>query len=168
MAVRLVLPEAPDVRSWLSRMDLGAVVEAFGVRVEGAFREPPSATGDTLIELQRFDDAHGSDRLASFIWDRHPGVPAASIRRHDRRRGRPVGDPVARLPHPGRGPRPKGLPGLSRASAGSTASNDGLVKAVLVDRGGERLILKGAPERTGELARRAAQNRGVVDRLETG
>jgi hypothetical protein len=57
---------------------------------------------------------------------------------------------------------------LSRASAGSTASNDGLVKAVLVDRGGERLILKGAPERTGELARRAAQNRGVVDRLETG
>jgi hypothetical protein len=39
---------------------------------------------------------------------------------------------------------------------------------VLVDRGGERLILKGAPERTVELARRAAQNRGVVERLETG
>ena len=45
---------------------------------------------------------------------------------------------------------------------------DELVKAVLVDRGGGRLILKGAPERTVELARRAAQNRGVTDRLETG
>ena len=30
------------------------------------------------------------------------------------------------------------------------------------------LIIKGAPERTVELARRAAQNRGVSDRLETG
>ena len=45
---------------------------------------------------------------------------------------------------------------------------DELVKAVLVDRRGDRLILKGAPERTVELARRAAQNRGVSDRLETG
>jgi hypothetical protein len=45
---------------------------------------------------------------------------------------------------------------------------DELVKSVLVDRAGDRLIIKGAPERTVELARRAAQNRGVVDRLETG
>jgi hypothetical protein len=45
---------------------------------------------------------------------------------------------------------------------------DELVKAVLVDRGGDRLIIKGAPERTVELARRAAQNRGVAGRLETG
>jgi hypothetical protein len=44
---------------------------------------------------------------------------------------------------------------------------DELVKAVLVDRQGARMIIKGAPERTVELARRAAQNRGVVDRLET-
>ena len=43
-----------------------------------------------------------------------------------------------------------------------------LGKAVLVDRRGDRLILKGAPERTVELARRAAQNREVHDRLETG
>ena len=28
---------------------------------------------DTLIELERFDDAHGSDRLASFIWERLEG-----------------------------------------------------------------------------------------------
>lgn len=44
---------------------------------------------------------------------------------------------------------------------------DELVKAVLTDRQGGRLIIKGAPERTVELARRAAQNRGVTDRLET-
>ena len=44
---------------------------------------------------------------------------------------------------------------------------DELVKVVLVDRQGDRLIIKGAPERTVELARRAAQNRGVADRLET-
>ena len=44
---------------------------------------------------------------------------------------------------------------------------DELVKAVLVDRQGGRLVIKGAPERTVELARRAAQNRGVTDRLET-
>jgi hypothetical protein len=44
---------------------------------------------------------------------------------------------------------------------------DELVKAVLVDRKGDRLIIKGAPERTVELARRAARNRGVSDRLET-
>jgi hypothetical protein len=45
---------------------------------------------------------------------------------------------------------------------------DELVKAVLVDRRAGGLLLKGAPERTVELARRAAQNRGVLDRLETG
>ena len=45
---------------------------------------------------------------------------------------------------------------------------DELVKAVLVDRQADRLTIKGAPERTVELARRAAQNRGVSDRLETG
>jgi hypothetical protein len=44
---------------------------------------------------------------------------------------------------------------------------DELVKAVLVDRNGDRLIIKDAPERTVELARRAARNRGVSDRLET-
>jgi hypothetical protein len=43
---------------------------------------------------------------------------------------------------------------------------DELVKAVLVDRRGNRLVIKAAPERTVELARRAAQNRGVLDRLE--
>jgi hypothetical protein len=45
---------------------------------------------------------------------------------------------------------------------------DELVKSVLVDRAGGRLVIKGAPERTVELARRAARNRGVGDRLETG
>jgi hypothetical protein len=44
---------------------------------------------------------------------------------------------------------------------------DELVKVVLVDRHADRLIIKGAPDRTVELARRAAQNRGVLGRLET-
>jgi hypothetical protein len=56
----------------------------------------------------------------------------------------------------------------SALQASTPSFVDELVKAVLVDRGGERLILEEAPERTVELARRAAQNRGVVDRLETG
>jgi hypothetical protein len=74
LPVRLVLPEDPDVRSWLSRMHLGAVIEAFGVRVEGALpRVAERDRRDTLIELERFDDAHGSDRLASFIWERLEG-----------------------------------------------------------------------------------------------
>src|SRR5829696_7123094 len=33
LSVELVLPEHPDVRSWLSRMHLGAVIDAFGVHV---------------------------------------------------------------------------------------------------------------------------------------
>ena len=45
---------------------------------------------------------------------------------------------------------------------------DELVKAVLVDRHGGRLVIKGGPGRTAELARRAAQSRGVPDRLEIG
>ena len=69
LSVRLVLPEDPDVRSWLSRMHLGAVIDAFGAWVEGALpRVPERDRRDTLIELERFDDAHGSDRLASFVW----------------------------------------------------------------------------------------------------
>src|SRR4029450_14081721 len=35
LAVRLVLPEDPDVRSWLSRMHLRAGGQGFGGRVEG-------------------------------------------------------------------------------------------------------------------------------------
>jgi hypothetical protein len=75
LSVRLVLPVDPDVRSWLSRMHLGAVIDAFGTRVEGAAlpRVVERDRRDTLIELERFDDAHGSDHLASFIWERLQG-----------------------------------------------------------------------------------------------
>ncbi len=55
----------------------------------------------------------------------------------------------------------------SALQASTPSFVDELVKAVLVDRQGGRLVIKGAPERTAELARRAAQNRGVADRLET-
>jgi hypothetical protein len=74
LPVRVVLPEEPDVRSWLSRMHLGDVLEAFDVQVEGELpRVAEHDRRDALIELQRFRDAHGSDRLASFIWERLQG-----------------------------------------------------------------------------------------------
>ena len=69
-----MLPEAFDVRSWLSRMHLGAVLDAFEVRVVGMLpRVAERDRRDTLIELERFDDSHGSHRLASFIWERLEG-----------------------------------------------------------------------------------------------
>jgi hypothetical protein len=74
LAIRMVLPEDLDVRSWLSRMHLGDVLDAFGVRVEGELpRVAERDRRDALIELQRFGDTHGSDRLASFIWERLQG-----------------------------------------------------------------------------------------------
>jgi hypothetical protein len=72
--VDLVLPEDLDVRSWLSRMHLGDVLDAFEVRVQGALpRVAERDRRDTLIELKRFGDTHGSDRLASFVWERLEG-----------------------------------------------------------------------------------------------
>jgi hypothetical protein len=74
LCVRVALPEEADVRSWLSRMHLGDVLEAFGVQVVGELRRVPERDRrDALIELQRFKDANGSDRLASFIWERLQG-----------------------------------------------------------------------------------------------
>jgi hypothetical protein len=80
LPVELVVPEDPDVRSWLSRMHLGNVLDAFEVRVEGAFpRVAERERRDALIELERFGDVHGSDRLASFIWDRLEGGVDAEV-----------------------------------------------------------------------------------------
>ena len=56
----------------------------------------------------------------------------------------------------------------SALQASTPSFVDELVKAVLVDRQGSRLRIVGAPERTVALARRAAENRGVADRLEIG
>ena len=56
----------------------------------------------------------------------------------------------------------------SALQASTPSFVDELVKAVLVDRRVGQLVVKGAPERTVELARRAAQSRGVTDRLEIG
>jgi hypothetical protein len=72
--VQLLLPNDADVRSWLSRMHLRDVLDAFDVRVEGVLpRVAERDRTDTLIELERFNDSHGSDRLASFIWERLKG-----------------------------------------------------------------------------------------------
>jgi hypothetical protein len=74
LPVRVVLPEDADVRSWLSRMHFGDVLEAFDVHVVGELpRVVERDRRDALIELQRFKDAHGSDRLASFVWERLEG-----------------------------------------------------------------------------------------------
>ena len=74
LPVQLVVPEHPDVRSWLSRMHLGDVIDSFRVRVRGGLpRVAERDRRDTLIELQRFDDSYGSDRLAGFIWERLEG-----------------------------------------------------------------------------------------------
>lgn len=74
LPVRLLLPERYDVRSWLSRMHLGDVLDAFEVRVEGSLPKIAERDRrDNLIELERFQDSRGSDRLASFIWERLQG-----------------------------------------------------------------------------------------------
>jgi hypothetical protein len=74
LQVVLVPPEDADVRSWLSRMHLGDVLDAFEVRVEGGLpRVAERDRRDTLIELERFRDAHGSHRLAAFVWERLEG-----------------------------------------------------------------------------------------------
>lgn len=74
LPVRLLLPERYDVRSWRSRMHLGDVLDAFDVQVERSLPKVVERDRrDTLIELERFRDSHGSDRLASFIWERLQG-----------------------------------------------------------------------------------------------
>jgi hypothetical protein len=47
LSVELVLPEHPDVRSWLSRMHLGAVIDAFGATSARGFRGWANVTGET-------------------------------------------------------------------------------------------------------------------------
>ena len=54
----------------------------------------------------------------------------------------------------------------SALQASTPSFVDELVKAVLVERAAARLVLQGAPERTVELARRAAANHGVSERLQ--
>jgi hypothetical protein len=74
LPVELYLPERYDVRSWLARMHLGDVFDVFEVRVDGSLpRVAERDRRDNLIELERFGDSHGSDRLASFIWERLQG-----------------------------------------------------------------------------------------------
>jgi hypothetical protein len=56
-------------------MHLGAVLDTFEVRVAGGLpRVAERDRRDTLIELQPFADPHGSERLATFIWERLEGA----------------------------------------------------------------------------------------------
>ena len=54
----------------------------------------------------------------------------------------------------------------SALQASAPSFVDELVKVCLVERNGQSLVLVNAPDRTAELARRAASNRRVADRLE--
>jgi hypothetical protein len=74
LRVEVALPERYDVRSWLSRMHFGDVLNAFDARIDGSLpRVVERDRRDNLIELQRFRDVHGSERLAAFIWERLQG-----------------------------------------------------------------------------------------------
>jgi hypothetical protein len=99
-------------------MHLRDVLDAFGVGVEGTLpRVAERDRRDTLIELERFDDSHGSHRLASFIWERLEG--GVGIRESLRVRYGDMSDAesirraiqwhVSRVPDEGRG---QGLPGV--------------------------------------------------------
>jgi hypothetical protein len=72
--IELTLPESYDVCLYLSRMHLGEVLKLYDVRVNG---ELPSVREhdrrDSLLELERFTDVRGGERLASFIWERLSG-----------------------------------------------------------------------------------------------
>lgn len=52
LSVELVLPEHPDLRSWLSRMHLGAVIDTFDVHVGGGLPR--------VAERDRRDARNGS------------------------------------------------------------------------------------------------------------
>jgi hypothetical protein len=54
----------------------------------------------------------------------------------------------------------------SALQASTPSFVDELIKAVLVERMATRLVLRSAPDRTVELARRAAANHGVAERLQ--
>jgi hypothetical protein len=111
LPVRLVLPEHPDVCSWLSRMHLGDVIDTFEVDVGGGLpRVAERDRRDTLLELQRFDDSHGSDHLATCRRAcrltgrrirRRPALQGRGTRGTDHRGGRGCG-----RRHPGVAPAP--------------------------------------------------------------
>src|SRR5215218_9957153 len=85
LSVRLVLPEDPDVRSWLSRMHLGAVIDAFGAWVEGALPRVPER--DRRDTLEGHPDRAGAVRRRA--WQRSPGlVRLGTARGRSRRRSR--------------------------------------------------------------------------------
>ena len=78
--IKLLLPESHDVCLYLSRMHLGDILKLYDVQVNGELpyvREHDRR--DSLIELERFGDVHGGDRLASFIWDRLTGTTDRSV-----------------------------------------------------------------------------------------
>lgn len=74
LPVELRLPGLEEVRTYLARMHLGAVLGLYDVQVDGplpAVKELDRR--DSLVELETFRNARGSDQLPAFIWDRLVG-----------------------------------------------------------------------------------------------
>jgi hypothetical protein len=66
LPVQLVLPEHPDVRSWLSRMHLGDLIDSFEVRVLGDLPRSPSAT----VVTPSSSCSVSTTRMAATAWPR--------------------------------------------------------------------------------------------------
>ncbi len=70
-AVKVLTPEHDAVARYLSRMHLPALLEEYDVAVDWPFPWVGERDQqDSLIELENFSDAGGSDRLAEFLWHR--------------------------------------------------------------------------------------------------
>jgi len=70
-AVKVLTPEHEGVARYLSRMHLPALLEEYDVAVDWPFPWVGERDQqDSLIELENFSDAGGSDRLAEFLWHR--------------------------------------------------------------------------------------------------
>jgi hypothetical protein len=129
LPVRVVLPVEPHVRSWLSRMHLGDVLEAFDVQVEGeVVNQLFEATGELganvvehagspsggFVAAQRYKAGTPGERIIVAVGDAGIGIRASLRPRYgdmtdDAAIRRAVQWHVSRVPEEGRG---QGLPGV--------------------------------------------------------
>jgi hypothetical protein len=73
-SVQLRLPVSEELRTYLARMHLRAILDRYDVRADGSLPEVRELDRrDRLIELRSFHDVHASEQLAAFIWSRLEG-----------------------------------------------------------------------------------------------
>jgi hypothetical protein len=124
-----------------------------------------------FVAAQRYQRGQPGERAIVAVGDvgaRHPRVTPRAARADDRWRGHRLGDSARRVPllDPGRGQGLASVVDCSALQASAPSFVDELIKAVLVERLAARLVMQSAPDRTVELARRAAGNHGVAERLQ--